>query len=220
MRTAGGAAVGVLSVRAMDGIASSSSGGAVRAVAIPYAVLSLLAAATTLLVVGCNRDEQPRNAESHVSHQGVSPPPAAEPSSVNARGAAALQPASAAVRAGAGQARVSDANFELALEASGQYRVGQQAEVQIVLEARGAYKVNEEYPYRFKLQPTEGVRYEKMVVRKDAVVLANKRARMTIKLVPEAAGNRIVSGTFFFSICTDEKCLIDRRELALSIRVQ
>jgi hypothetical protein len=219
MRMAGGAAAVVLSVRAMHGTQNPLCAGAVRVVAVGYVVAPLFVAAAALLALGCNRGDQPRDAESRVSQQVASPPPEAEPSRAAGLEAPAVQPDSAAVQAAASPARVSDANFELAMEASGRYRVGQQAEVKILLEAKGAYKVNNEYPYRFKLQPTEGVKYESMLVRRDAVVLTKQRATMTIRLVPEAAGNRTVVGRFFFSICTDEKCLIDKRDLALSIQV-
>ena len=112
-----------------------------------------------------------------------------------------------------------DASFELALLPHGSYRMGQPGEVQLVLEAKGAYKVNQEYPYKFKLQPTAGLKYPQPVVGKDAVALTKQRATMTIKFVPAAGGVQTVSGRFFFSVCTDEKCLIERRELALPIQV-
>ena len=43
---------------------------------------------------------------------------------------------------------------------------------------------------------------------------------MTVKLTPQSAGQQRVSGRFYFSVCTEEKCLIERRSLALDIQVR
>jgi hypothetical protein len=117
-------------------------------------------------------------------------------------------------------ARVAHANFSLAIQSTGAYQVGKQAAVKIVLDAKGVYKVNDEYPYKFKLQPSAGLAYERDIVKRDAVKLEKKRATMTVGLTPKAAGKQRVAGKFYFSICTDEKCLIEKRDLALEVEVK
>jgi len=135
---------------------------------------------------------------------------------------AGVQPGAVGEQAGQQHAgaRVSDAKFDLFAQATGAYQVGQKGSVKIVLVAKGGYKVNEEYPYKFKLEPNAGLEYAQDIVKKDFVELERKRATMTVPLMPKAAGKQRVAGKFYFSICTDEKCLIERRDLALDIEVK
>jgi hypothetical protein len=193
----GAIVVGVIS----GGVMGSRSQGRGRDVMVELKTLSVLGAvlagAAGLALHGCNRDDRPNVAEPAPKPEPMAATPATEPAS----------------------ARVTSATFGLSLQPHGSYRVGQQGEVRIVLEGRGSYKVNDEYPYKFKLQPTPGLKYERMVVGKDAVVLSKQRATMTVKFTPTAVGSQTVAGRFFFSVCTDEKCLIERRNLALSIKV-
>ena len=115
---------------------------------------------------------------------------------------------------------MSDASFDLSIQPVGTYQVGQKSTAKIVLEAKGVYKVNQEYPYKFKLEPDAGLEFPQDVVKKDAVKLEKKRATMTVALTPKTAGKHRLAGKFHFSICTDEKCLIEKRDLALELEVK
>ena len=188
---------------------------------VPLPLLGALLASLLAPSAGCNRGNRPSPTES----AGAPTAPAnrlnAAPSADPVLPAAVrAQSAGGSGRAGAARAKVSDPNFELMLKPEAAYRVGQQAQIQIVLEAKGVYKVNKDYPYKFKLQPSEGIQYADLVVGKKAVALETKRAIMTVRLTPAAKGKKRVSGRFFFSICTDEKCLIEKRDLSSHIEVR
>jgi hypothetical protein len=116
--------------------------------------------------------------------------------------------------------RVSHSAFELSIRGSGEYRSGQAGEVSIVLSAKPPFKMNAEYPYKFKLESTEGLEYPALVVGKEAMKLEKTMGTMTIKVTPQKAGRRQVIGKFLFSVCTDEKCLNERRDLALTLEVR
>ena len=92
--------------------------------------------------------------------------------------------------------------------------------MQIVLDAKAPFKVNQEYPYSFALNEAPGVKFASMKVAEDAVKLEQKRATMSVPFTPSEAGARTISGTFKFSVCTDEQCLIKKQELALSVTVE
>ena len=68
--------------------------------------------------------------------------------------------------------------------------------------------------------PDAGLEFPQDVVKKDAVKLEKKRATMTVALTPKTAGKHRLAGKFHFSICTDEKCLIEKRDLALELEVK
>ena len=86
-----------------------------------------------------------------------------------------------------------------------------------VLNAKAPFHVNQNYPYKFKLKETPGVKYANMVVAKDQVKLEPARATLPVAFTPETAGKHTVTGQLSFSVCTDDKCMIEKRDLALEI---
>jgi len=148
--------------------------------------------------------------------------PEAAPAPAEAKAAdpkAGESPAPAAAT-GDAKAKVSEDSYDLKLEPSGTYKVGTAGAVQIVLDAKGPFKVNQEYPYSFALNEAPGVKFANMKVTGDAVKLEKKRATMSVPFTPSEAGARTISGTFKFSVCTDEQCLIKKQELALAVTVE
>jgi hypothetical protein len=43
---------------------------------------------------------------------------------------------------------------------------------------------------------------------------------MRVPFTPDGAGQRTVSGQFAFSVCTDETCLMEKRDLSLVVDVK
>ena len=111
---------------------------------------------------------------------------------------------------------IKEEHFELRMMSEGPHAVGAAEAVKIVLEAAGGYKVNQEYPYKFQLRPSPGVSYPAAIVKRDRVKLEKHRATMTVPFTPTSEGSTTVMGQFSFSVCTDEKCLIEKRELSYS----
>jgi hypothetical protein len=116
--------------------------------------------------------------------------------------------------------RFSESNFDLSLAPKGDYRAGEGGSAEIVLEAKGPFKVNDKYPYKFKLKEADGIKFQSDVVKQDAVKLEKKRAVMTVAFTPASVGKKELAGQFSFSVCTDDKCLIEKRDLALTIDVK
>jgi hypothetical protein len=130
-------------------------------------------------------------------------------------------PAGSAVAAPAPAAdavsKYSEANFDLTLAAKGAYASGQAGEAEIVLSAKAPFHVNQNYPYKFKLKEAPGLKFANLVVSKDSVKLEPARATLPVLFTPESAGKHTVAGQLSFSVCTDDKCMIEKRELALEI---
>lgn len=113
---------------------------------------------------------------------------------------------------------VKGASFATWLQ-GGSYNVGQQGNVTAVLTAKDPYKCNEKYPYKFKLNaPPDGVSYPSETVRSMSV--SAKRSTMSIPFTAAKAGKHTISGTLSFSVCTADKCLVEKRPLAVTVNVK
>jgi hypothetical protein len=148
--------------------------------------------------------------------QGDSPATAKAPTDADKNGSPS-EPSQAAAEL---RGEVSEDSFDLKLQPSAAYKVGEPGQVEILLVAKAPFKVNQEYPYSFSLQESEGLSFASMKITKDAVKLEEKRATMTVPFTPKAAGERTVAGTFKFSVCTDEQCLIKKHDLGVAVKVQ
>jgi hypothetical protein len=170
----------------------------------------------TYMLLGCSKEtppaaEEPRSASNAAAPQ-PSPGPAAAPS-------AAAAPEAAAAPTGA--AKFSDTGFDLSLEApKAGVKAGQAGAVEVVLTAKAPFHVNDKYPIKLKLKETPGVKYESLTIGKDAVKLEATKAVMPVSFTPDGAGKRTIAGQFAFSVCTEDKCLMEKRDLLLDVVVE
>jgi hypothetical protein len=104
------------------------------------------------------------------------------------------------------------------MQSSGRYAVGKAGTVRAVLVAKGEFKCNPNYPYKVKMAaPPSGMSYPQPIVR--GVSRTDKRAVITVPILPTSAGPKTVRGTFYFSVCTDEQCQIKKQTLAVTVQV-
>src|SRR6185369_155000 len=137
----------------------------------------------TCLLFGCSK-ESPPAAEEPRSASNAAAPQAAEPASAAANAAPApTEAASAAAPAGA--PKFSDTAFELSLEApKAALKAGQAGALDVVLVAKAPYHVNDKYPIKLKLKETPGIKYENLVVGKDAAKVEAMKAVMPVSFTP------------------------------------
>jgi hypothetical protein len=178
------------------------------------------AVALFALVLGsaCSKETPPAAEEARSPAGGTTTTTA--PSDPAAKQVAAAEPEAKpaeAAAASAGQAKFSDSGFDLVLAPKGEYKAGQAGEAEIALTAKAPFHVNDKYPYKFKAKEGAGVKYSAPVTSKEAVKLEPMKATMTVGFTPESAGKHVLAGQFSFSVCTDDKCLIEKRDLALEI---
>jgi hypothetical protein len=176
---------------------------------IRFGVVVLAAGAA--LALGCSKEgapaaEQPK--KPMAAHQGTEVTPALAENPASGEGADELA-----------SAKISDAKFDLEIKPKGSYSVGKPGNLEIVLSAKGPYHCNDKYPYKFKLEDSAGVKFANKVVKKDAVKLEHTKATMTVAFTPETAGGKTIAGQFHFSLCSEDKCLIEKRKLAVDIKV-
>lgn len=185
-------------------------------------VLGPLPAALVLLS-SCKHEVPPAGEDARVptaeATPAAAPPTAAVAASVAPAGnSVAAAPADAP--AGAGSNRYDEAKFDLTAQPSGTYAAGQEGAVEIVLNAKPPFHANQQYPYKFKAKEGQGVKFAQAVVGKDAVKLEAQRVTMRVPFTPDGAGKRSVSGQFAFSVCTEETCLMEKRDLTLVVDVK
>jgi hypothetical protein len=177
------------------------------------------AAFTALLALcaapACNKEapptaEQPRAPDAEVT----TPSPALTPAAAPAPSGAPAPAAQAASN------RVSESQFEVSIAPNGTYQAGKEGTVEVVLDAKAPFHVNDQYPIKFKVKEGAGVKFPQAVVGKDKAKVEAMRATMPVAFVPEAAGKQTVSGQFLFSVCTDENCLMEKRDLSLVVEVK
>jgi hypothetical protein len=135
----------------------------------------------------------------------------------------ALAPAAPAVEAASTAAAatgpvVQGEGFAAHLQASGSYQVGKPAEVQVVLQAQAPFHCNDKYPYKFTPAPNAAATYSEAIVRKINITPA--RSTMAITFTPSQAGKLAVSGELSFSVCTDDKCLVEKQTLSIEVDVK
>jgi hypothetical protein len=161
------------------------------------------------------------------SNAGAAPNAAAAPSSGAAPSGAppaGQQPIAADAPSKAGGhtvqgTAVTEEPFSIWLQAESPVAAGSPATVEAVLVAKPPYHCNAEYPHKFKLGAAPaGISYPEATV-KGAKVTA-ERSVLAIPVQAQSPGKATVSGTLQFSVCNDERCLVEKRELALNLEVK
>jgi hypothetical protein len=137
--------------------------------------------------------------------------------------AGAAQPVADAPKAAAGETvqgtAVTEEPFSIWLQAASPIAAGAPATVEAVLVAKPPYHCNAEYPHKFKLGAAPaGLSYPEATVK--GMKVTAERSVLSIPVQAQAAGKATVSGTLSFSVCTDERCLVEKRELALNLEVK
>jgi hypothetical protein len=105
---------------------------------------------------------------------------------------------------------------------------GAPATFDVEIVARAGFHVNDEYPLSFRPAPSSSAEFAKpRFDRADGLVLepctagAREacRARLPVAFTPRTSGAVSVGGTLSFSVCSAEKCLIKKVDLAVPVEV-
>lgn len=142
-----------------------------------------------------------------------------EVSAAEMTGNANAAPASEPGGGPAPAARFDEAAFSLSIEPQGAYSAGKLGTVAVRLNAKGPHHINQEYPHKLKLKATDGVTYAQAVIGRDAMKIDNSQAQFSVPFTPNRSGKITVGGEFAFSLCTADRCLMEKRPLSLDIQV-
>jgi hypothetical protein len=107
--------------------------------------------------------------------------------------------------------------FAVSISAPSPVRSGATSSAVVVLSAKDPYKCNDKYPYKLVLDaPAGGVSYPQPTVR--GMSVAEKQSSMSVPFSVAQPGSATVAGTLHFSICTADKCLIEKRKLSVTVQ--
>jgi hypothetical protein len=137
------------------------------------------------------------------------------PAATSAEVKTAEQPASSS-----GQAKYDESAFGLEITASNAMKSGGQGVVSVALSAKAPYHVNAEYPHRFKVLSAKGASVVSPTVTVDSSKLTPARLTLDVPVSLTQAGSGEVLGEMAFSVCTSEKCLMEKRTLRASLTVE
>jgi hypothetical protein len=114
---------------------------------------------------------------------------------------------------------VTEEPFQAWLQAVSPVAAGGPATVEVVLVANPPYHCNPEYPHKFKLGAAPaGIAYPEATVK--GMEVTPSRSVLKVPIQAQSAGKATVSGTLQFSVCNDERCLVEKKELSLNLEVK
>jgi hypothetical protein len=101
------------------------------------------------------------------------------------------------------------------------YTIGKAGQVEIALEGRGEWHVNQEYPIRVDLKAAPGVALTKSeLVKDDAKEFGEDKVRFLAAVEPSATGEHEVTCDVSFAMCTEENCILEKRTVAMQLKVE
>ena len=117
--------------------------------------------------------------------------------------------------------------YEVSLTAKGPWTAGQESSASLTVKATSGFHVNPEYPVTFKPEGFEAVKFSADRLQLSAATrtpCADKAedscsVEFPLPLTPAQAGKGKVAGVLAFSVCSAEKCLIEKVPLTLAISV-
>ena len=117
---------------------------------------------------------------------------------------------------------IETGSFLLAVApAQPRYAIGKAGLVEIALEGRGDWHVNQEYPIRVDLKGAPGVTWTKNeLVKDDAKEFGEDKVRFVAAVKPAAAGDHEVTCDVSFAMCTEENCILEKRTVAMKLKVE
>ncbi len=116
--------------------------------------------------------------------------------------------------------RVDESAFTLSLAPGAPYSAGVAGVLLLELKAKAPHHVNQEYPHKLKLKPTDGVTFPNSTLTRDAMKLEAMAVSLKVPFTPTRSGALTISGEFAFSLCTADRCLIEKRALSTEIQVR
>lgn len=122
----------------------------------------------------------------------------------------------------------ADAAFELGIAATGAWTAGKESSAAVTVTAKPGFHVNPEYPVSFRPEGSESVKFsgERVPLTAGTRTPCAEKAEDACKVefplpaTPEKAGPAKLAGVVAFSVCSADKCLIEKVPVSLAIAVE
>lgn len=108
--------------------------------------------------------------------------------------------------------------FAVYLQGTSPVLVGETRRFTVVVEAVAPFKSNDKYPYRFANLTGKGVTlpHDKVTTAR----VTSERTTLDVEITGATPGEASVGGVLNFSVCTEEKCLVERATLSVGFAVR
>jgi hypothetical protein len=124
------------------------------------------------------------------------------------------------VVATAAAASFDEGAFSLRVTAAGPYAPGRAGELTVELKAKPPHHVNQEYPHKLKIKPSESLEFPNQTITRDSMRIEQMGIASKVPLKPTHAGVAKFEADFAFSLCTADRCLIEKRTLVTELQVK
>jgi hypothetical protein len=104
-------------------------------------------------------------------------------------------------------------NYDVAIQAPKDARVGQTVSAVVRLTPKGKYHVNTRYPIAVTLTAPAGVELPKAKLKAADGQVTEQEARFDVAFTPRDAGAKVFTGELKFSVCTDQNCDIKKEKI-------
>lgn len=112
-----------------------------------------------------------------------------------------------------GQSKFDEAAFAVEMASKNPVKVGETGHLTITLTPKAPFHVNAEYPHRFKVTSAKGSNAPATVVTAEPAKRKPTQLELSVPVVPSQIGSGELEGELSFSVCTAEKCLMEKRQL-------
>jgi hypothetical protein len=113
---------------------------------------------------------------------------------------------------------VTGEGFSVHMQAAPGTVAGKPSSAEVVLKAQAPFHCNDKYPYKLALDPTPGVSYPEQTVRN--IAIGEQSSTLAVPFTASAPGKHTLSGQLSFSVCTDDKCLVEKQKVSVTIDVK
>lgn len=133
-------------------------------------------------------------------------------------GEAAVPAAAPSGEATPAKPRFDEAAFAVEMRADSALKVGASGEITVSLVAKPPFHVNAEYPHRFKVGSVKGGTPGSTVVTREPSKVEPGKLSLAVPVTASEAGTGQIDGELFFSLCTVDKCLMEKRRLTCEFK--
>ena len=137
-------------------------------------------------------------------------------------------PAPAPAPKAAAASPMENETYVVAIQSAGAWKAGAEGSATIRVTAKPPLHVNPEYPVSFKPEGSEAVAFakEKLPLTASSKTPCAAKAEDTcsaefpVAATPEKAGAGKLAGVLAFSVCSEDKCLIEKVPVTLAINAE
>jgi len=122
--------------------------------------------------------------------------------------------------AAADEVFTSAEGFSLTISTERPATAGQATEVLVVLTPRMGFKVNQEFPISLRVKAPEDVDVPDASLDKSDATVSSTRAEFRVAMTPRATGDKNLTFSLRFAVCTEKTCEPRKETVDFKLRVR